>query len=101
MDIVIYTTPEKLQHKRGLTEGPGAFYWYLSRPPKKFKEGDRVFFAVKGNVVGSFKSIEFNPDKDGWGDPMTDETIVWMSSSWKEMNPIPTTHFQGFKYRWF
>lgn len=101
MDLVIYTVAEKLRHKQGLTEGPGVFYWYLSRHPKNFKVGDRVYFAVKGNVVGSFKSTEFNPEKDGWGDPITEETIVWNSDTWEEINPIPTTHFQGFKYKWW
>lgn len=92
MDIVIYTTPEKLEHKKG-EDGHKTYYWYLRNAPKNFKEGERVYFAVKGNVVGSFKCTEVNPHED--------ETIVWNASSWKEISYIPTKHFQGFKYRWW
>ena len=99
MDIVIYTTQETLEHKKG-GDGGVIYYWEMTRPPKNFKVGDRVFFAVKGQVVGSFKCIEFNPEKDDYGDPIDYETIVWYKDSWKDLNePIPCKHFRGFKYR--
>lgn len=45
MDIVIYTTPEKLKHKQ---EKNQLYYWEISRPPKKFKSEERIYFAIKG-----------------------------------------------------
>ena len=91
MDIVIYTTPETLEHKKG-ADGYEEYYWSLSNPPRKLNVGDRIFFAVKGNIVGSFECKEFNP--------YNEETICWHKDSWKELDkPIPTKHFQGFKYR--
>jgi hypothetical protein len=90
MDIIIYTTPEKLEHKKG-ADGYERYFWYLSKPPKNFKAGDKIFFAVKGKIVGSFVCEEFNP--------YDEETIVWHKDSWKELDePIMCKHFQGFKY---
>jgi len=101
MDIIIYTTPETLEHKKGV-DSHGEYFWYLSRPPISFVVGDRIYFAVKGNIVGSFRCEEFNPEKNKYGDPITDETIVWNSESWIGIgHPIPCKHFQGFKYRNF
>lgn len=94
VDIVIYTTPEKLEHKKG-ADGYFTYYWHLFRPPKNFKVGDRVYFAVKGQVVGSFKCTEFNSEKDNR------ETIVWNMDSWRDVDPILTKRFQNFKYRWW
>jgi hypothetical protein len=94
MDIVIYASPETLLHKR--TPDMDA-WWEIKRPPKKFKERDRVYFAVKGEVKGYFISTEFNP-----GDY---ETICWNSDSWIQLDELDVKYFcdpfQGFRYRWF
>lgn len=92
MDIIIYTTPEKLEHKQG-GDGYETYYWYLRNAPSRFEVGDRIYFAVKGQVVGSFLSIEFNPHEE--------ETIVWDADTWEEIQPIGTAPFQGFKYKWW
>ncbi len=98
MDIIIYTIPETLEHKKG-ADGCRTYYWEIYRSPKNFKVGERVYFAVKGHIVGSFKCIEFNPEKDEYGDPIDNETIVWYSASWLPLKkPIPCKPFQGFKY---
>ena len=100
MDIVIYTNPEILAHKKG-DGGREMYYWEIKRPPKNFKEGDRIFFAIKGQVVGSFECEEFYPEKDDYDDPIDYETIVWHADSWKDIKPIPTKVFSGFRYRWW
>ena len=99
MDIVIYTNPETLRHKQG-TDGYTTYFWELYKAPKNFKAGDRVYFAVKGKVIGSFKCKEFNPEKDEYGDPVDHETVVWDADSWEDCEPIPCKHFQGFRYKW-
>jgi len=93
MDICIYTTPEKLEHKKG-GDGFEEYYWYLRNIPKRFKVGERIYFAVKGKVAGSFMCNEFNLHND--------ETICWNKNSWKPIDDdISTKPFQGFRYRWF
>lgn len=94
MDIVIYTNPDTLEHKRGMDGMGPIYYWEMSRVPKNFKEGDRIYFAVKGKVEGSFECISFNPERL--------ETIEWYCNSWKELKKsIPTKQFRGFRYRWW
>ena len=101
MDIVIYTNPEILSHKKG-ADGHETYYWEMYRTPKKFKENDRIYFATKGFVRGSFICCEFHPEKDDYGDPVDYETIVWDADSWQELEKtIPTKHFQGFRYKWW
>ncbi len=91
MDIIIYTKPEVLDHKKG-GDGHQTYYWnFGEREPKQFDEGDRIFFAVKGFIVGSFLCKEYNE-----GD---EELIVWDKDSWEPLKtPIPCKPFQGFKY---
>lgn len=92
MDIVIYTKPQTLKHKMG-GDGFDAYYWHFTRPPKRLSVGERIYFAVRGRVVGSFECNDIN---DG------EETVCWNKDSWQELdNPIETTHFQGFKYKWW
>lgn len=94
MDIVIYTTPEKLRHKRGIDEPHEEYYWYMSRPPKKFNEGDKIFFAIKEEVVGYFICNDFYPHSQ--------ETVCWNKNSWIELKEkIPTKVFRGFRYKWW
>jgi len=92
--IVIYTTPEILEHKKGV-DGYEWYYWAMSRAPKHLEEGDDIFFAVSGFVVGSFKCEAFNPwDKE--------ETITWHKDSWVSLsNPIAVIPFRGFRYVWW
>jgi len=95
MDIVIYTNPETLLHKR---QPDFDCYWSTRRPPKNFKEGDRIWFAVKGEVHGSFLCNYFDPE-----DP--EETIEWKSDSWEQNDEIEEHFFckpfRGFRYRWW
>lgn len=110
-DIVIHTTPEVLRHKKGFepfrSEGivsePAKspdnwekyYYWTLSKIPINCKVGERIWFATKCRVQGSFKITEINKDDV--------ETIVWDADSWEEEEVYkhPTKHFQGFKYKWW
>jgi hypothetical protein len=97
-DIVIYTNPETLEHKKGNKQGEEKyswFHWTMKRPPKKLLEGDRIYFAINGAVVGSFECEDFRPsDKK--------ETIIWHKYSWKELEtPIKTKAFRGFRYKWW
>jgi len=97
-DLVIYTNPDCLKHKKGLAEneGPGDFYWNISRNPRgNIEPGiSRVYFAVNGHVEGSFKIEEFNPGEE--------ETIVWNSNTWLDLEgDIEAKPFRGFRYRWW
>lgn len=92
-DIIIYTTEEKLKHKKGLQEGEeefSHFYWELPSVPKRLGEDERIYFATKGFIRGYFLIDEVD-DSDGC-------TIEWNCDSWEDIKPIPTKSFQGFKY---
>ena len=101
VDIVVYTSPKVLEHKKN--PGKGLIpYWTFKRKPRDevyedMVEGNgRIFFAVNNFVVGSFElrihnSFNFNLDE-----------IVIDNSSWKPLTkPIPTRPFRGFRYRWW
>ena len=94
VSIIIYTTKETLEHKKGLKEGEGDythFYWELPKAPKRLEEGERIYFACDGFIQGSFFISEFNPNDE--------EMILWNCDSWEELKEkIPTKSFQGFKY---
>lgn len=89
MDIVIYTTPEKLEHKKG-ADGYAEYYWHLSKIPKNFKVRERIYFATEGFIRGYFICSEFNNNSE--------ETLCWYAKSWTPINSIPCKSFQGFKY---
>jgi len=95
MDIVIYTNPETLLHKR---KPKYSCYWSMKRPPKKFSEGDRVYFAVKGEIHGSFLCSYFDPEDE-------EETICFESDSWEQADEyadwVFCKPFRGFRYRWW
>jgi hypothetical protein len=95
VNIVIYTSPETLLHKR---EPNQVCYWTMKRPPKKLKEGDRVYFAIKGEIQGYFIVNYFDPE-----DKI--ETIVFKSDSWVQLNGIEPwafcKPFRGFRYQWW
>lgn len=96
-NIIIYTTPEKLLHKQGKLENDpdysetGYYVWYFVRMPKDVEDLDRVYFATRGFIVGYFIINEVcrGPDEN---------YIEWNCNSWKDIDPIPIKHFQGFKY---
>ncbi len=95
-NIVIYTKPEILLHKMGMFPNPNDdedmafgkdldFFWVLNNAPDNIK---KVYFATKGYIIGYFQV-----------ERQEDEEIEWNSSTWTLLEePIPTTHFQGFKY---
>ena len=95
-NIIIYTKPEVLLHKLGMFPNPNddedmafgkniRFYWMLNNCPDNV---EKVYFATKGYIIGFFKVI----DQD-------DEELKWNCDDWTLLEePIPTTHFQGFKY---
>ena len=94
-DIIIYTKPDVHSHKMDLLIGDpdksdrGEYCWDLHNLPKRFKEGDRIYFATKGFIRGYFIC---NYIDEGWNQ------IGWDSESWKAIKPIPCKAFQGFKY---
>lgn len=97
-NVVIYTRPEVLLHKMGMGYNPNdesdmafgincEFYWTLNNRPNNI---EKVYFATKGYIIGYFKVIECDEEE---------ETFSWEASSWTLLEePIPTKHFQGFKY---
>ena len=95
MDIIVYTTPDKLKHKCGLLEDDvdhsptGDYFWRLPKMPREIMAGDRIYFATQGFIRGYFiiKEINFI------------EGIIFNCSSWVDIiTPIKIVHFQGFKY---
>lgn len=95
--IIIYTTAEVLMHKQGKLpydedfSEKGEYYWELKKRPKKLKDGDRIYFAVKGYIRGYFK-IEDIEDEVDWF------SINFYSDTWKNITLIDCRPFQGFKY---
>ncbi len=95
-DIIIYTNAEALLHKQGKLPNDddwsetGDYYWHLPRTPKKLKQGDRIYFALKGYIRGYFivDFIEVDDECD----------INFNSQTWKDIEPIGCKPFQGFKY---
>lgn len=91
-DIVVYTNPKMLAHKKG-ANGFQRYYWEFSRFPKDIWAGDRIFFAVKGFVQGSFEIDQLVLD---------DNQIEWDKDSWIELEEkISTKPFRGFRYKWW
>lgn len=94
MDIVFYSKASVLNHKK---RKGYIYHWSMRVPPKDFKKGERIYFAVNGYVVGSFKCLRFSPK-----DPI--ETLVWVPESWEPLKPkikLDQRNWQGFKYRWW
>jgi len=97
--IVIYTNEKILLHKRGvLPDDPnrskfGYYHWGFSRQPKYIEKGDRVYFAISGKIVGSFRICHVLYGGD---------TIEWSAMSWRVLaEPIPCKPFRGFRYMWW
>jgi hypothetical protein len=103
-DIIIYTTPKKLLHKQDKLENDGdksnngTYYWRMNRLPKSWQDiagiddNVRLYFATEGFIRGYFLVDDILDDNYGGAD------IVFRSDSWNDIEPIPITHFQGFKY---
>ena len=94
-DIVIYTKPETLAHKKG-GDGFESYYWKFRNSPKGFRVGSKIYFATKGFVRGYFVCSEFNPGQE--------ETIVWKAKSWVDLpksKQKPCKHCMGFRYKWW
>ena len=101
--IIIYTIPEKLLHKQDKLEDDqdksdcGTYYWNLQALPKRLKEKDKLYFAVKGFIVGYFLIQEILPDGEPYAE-VPDNSITFRSDTWTPIEKIPTKSFQGFKY---
>ena len=84
-DIIVYTSPEVLEHKISLAEA----YWDLHNEPKRKLEEfeSNIYFATKGFIRGSFTITEI----------LGGNTIYF--DTWEPLpKPIPQPPFQGFKY---
>jgi hypothetical protein len=102
-DIIIYTIPDKLLHKRDMLENDpdksenGYYYWRLRHVPKDWLETEeseeaRIYFATNGIIQGYFMVDDVQSDTYGY-----DIEFHW--SSWRDLDKIiPVKPFQGFKY---
>ena len=91
--IIIYTIPSVLEHKQGKLidddySERGIYYWQLNGVPKKLQVHDKIYFATEKFIRGYFE-IE---DISHFGQ------IEFNCKTWKDIKPIPTKSFQGFKY---
>ena len=108
-DIIIYTTEESLLHKKDKLAGDedksncGMYYWTFSRLPSRLKNflelkgRPKVYFATEGFIRGYFEIADVLES----GNPFAEvpvNSITWLSETWKDIEPIPTKSFQGFKY---
>lgn len=116
--IIIYTTQEVLEHKKKDGLKGDYCYWTFKNKPQKLQRGDKVYFAIKGNIVGYFRIHDIcgnrkevsppNYYSEEKGKLISQEEsldsrsenieIHFFSESWKDIKPIPTKSFQGFKY---
>ena len=96
MDIVIYTNPETLLDKR---RPDFNCWWAMKRLPKNLQIGDRIYFAVKGEIQGSFKFDCLDYERD------EREVICFKSDSWEQADEyadwIFCKPFRGFRYKWW
>ncbi len=102
--IIIYTTKEKLLHKQDKLKNDedksdcGTYYWDFQALPKRLNEEDKLYFAVKGFIVGYFLIQEILPYGESYAE-VPDNSIIFQSKTWVDLKePIPTKSFQGFKY---
>ena len=97
-DIIIYTTEEKLEHKKGkLDKDFVEYYWKLKRLPKKCNIGDKIYFATKGFIRGYFIILDFFEEPNYFAE-VPKNSITFHCNTWRDIKPIPTKSFQGFKY---
>jgi hypothetical protein len=89
-DIVIYTTPKVLSHKRG-DDGFEEYYWEFSRFPQDIEVGNRVYFATDGAVRGSFRCMS-----------ICKPCIYWRADSWEPTSvQVEVKQFRGFRYKFW
>ena len=96
-DIIIYTMPKKLLHKRGLLENDtdhsssGEYVWSLGgRLPKDLRIKDRIYFATEGFIRGYFIVEEID---------YVNNQIIFNCDTWKPLETlIAQKPLQGFKY---
>lgn len=71
--------------------------WQLNRLPKGLSDGPNyLFIAVGGSWVGYFRladDILWNPD-----DERTPYSLIFDTSTWREIRPIEAKRFRGFTY---
>jgi len=92
-DIVIYTNPKVLKHKQD--EDNLYCWWDFGKFPKKLGYLSRVYFAVKGKVVGSFDINVIEEDRRGG-------RIYFESKTWRPIKEKVTVKaFRGFRYKWW
>ena len=94
--IIIYTTREKLEHKKD--KSLVVAFWTLPNMPKDFDNDseDRIYFAYEGFVQGYF---EGDFPRMYSGKEIPEPSIKWYPASWTELkSKVPTKSFQGFKY---
>lgn len=88
-DIGIYTTRETLEHKQKDGMLPDYCYWWFHNRPKKFENGDKIFFAVDCEWQGYFEKCWIGVGAE----------ICFYSNDWVELKTkSPRKHFQGFTY---
>lgn len=87
-EIVIYTNPDTLKHKKDRRYSMNN--WYFERMPAS-KKIRRIYFAITGEVVGSFKVVAMGYHRIFIG-PRTWRTIK---------STIAIKPFRGFRYRWW
>ncbi len=97
-DIIIYTTPENLEHKKGNLDNEfNEYYWKLNRLPKKCDMGDKIYFATKGFIRGYFIILDFF-ETAGHYAGVPENSITFRCNTWRDIKSVPTKSFQGFKY---
>lgn len=95
-NILVCTQPDRLLHKQGKLENDddhsptGDYYWDLRCHPIQMNVGDKMYFATKGIVRGYFVIVGF--------DGIIGESLLFNSSSWKDVPPIKINPSQGFRY---
>ena len=97
-DIVIYTNPGVLEHKkRDGMEADGCYCYWEMRLPKKIDDCKRIYFATKGEVRGSFKVFTMSWESDGiYGQ------IRFHSETWEPLGEqLGVKAFRGFRYKWW
>jgi len=95
-DVVIYTNPHRLELKQGKLNY-NEFCWTFTDgyEPRTCPIIERLFFAVKGFVVGYFKTGYTR------GEEPYHNSIAFDPDSWQDIEPVPVKVFRGFRYRWF
>lgn len=82
-----------MEHKKGkLKNDPDyspvlEYFWELNSSPKRLDVDDKIYFATNGYIRGYFDILQLDFNR-----------ITFDSRTWKDIDPIKTKSFQGFKY---